>query len=146
MPRAVHQIEKGMMGWDPNGPTENPSLLLLLASSFSRTFRDQRPTHNNKGCNGETEIRKNCTKERRKQEGCYDSEEPMQSSSDYPNARPPSEYKEESKGFPEERLWNIHSESGQLPTSVARWRIFRPQLKPNMLDAVVGKRCATLKL
>lgn len=58
MPRAVHQIEKGMMGWDPNGPTENPSLLLLLASSFSRTFRDQRPTHNKKGCNGETEIRR----------------------------------------------------------------------------------------
>lgn len=56
MPGAVHQIEKGMMGWDPNGPTENPSLLLLLASSFSRTFRDQRPTHNKKGCNGETEI------------------------------------------------------------------------------------------
>lgn len=37
----------------------------------------------------------------------------MQSSSDYPNARPPSEYKDESKGFPEERLRNIHSESGQ---------------------------------
>lgn len=55
MPGAVHQIEKGMMGWDPNRPTENPSLLLLLASSFSRTFRDQRPTHNKKGCNGETE-------------------------------------------------------------------------------------------
>lgn len=147
MPGAVHQIEKGMMGWDPNGPTENPSLLLLLASSFSRTFRDQRPTHNKKGCNGETEIgKKKCTKERRKQEGCYDSEEPKQSYSDYPNARPPSEYKEQSKGFPEERLWNNHSESGQPPTSGARWSIFRPQLNPNMLDSVVRKWCATLML
>lgn len=56
MPGAVHQIEKGMMGWDPNRPTENPSLLLLLAHSFSRTFRDQRPTHNKKDSNRKTEI------------------------------------------------------------------------------------------
>lgn len=65
---------------------------------------------------------KNCTKERRKQEGCYDSEEPMQSSSDYPNARPPSEYKEQSKGFPEERLRvraasYIRCQMKYLPTS-----------------------------
>lgn len=146
MPGAVHQIEKGMMGWDPNRPTENPSLLLLLAYSFSRTFRDQRPTHNKKDRNRKTEIEKRCTKERRKQEGCYESEEPMQPSSDYQNARPPSEYKEQSKGFPEECLWNIHSESGQPPTSGARWSIFRPQLHPNMLDSVVRKWCATLIL
>lgn len=51
MPGAVHQIEKGMMGWDPNRPTENPSLLLLLAphSQGPLEIKDQHTTR-------ETEI------------------------------------------------------------------------------------------
>lgn len=46
MPGAVHQIEKGMMGWDPNRPTENPSLLLLLAlhSQGPLEIKDQHTT------------------------------------------------------------------------------------------------------
>lgn len=55
MPGAVHQIEKGMMGWDPNRPTENPSLLLLLAlhSQGPLEIKDQ---HTTRETARETEI------------------------------------------------------------------------------------------
>ena len=65
MPGAVHQIEKGTMGWDPNRPREDPSPLLLPAHSFSRTFRDQRPTHSKKDRDSETEIQKDGPKKDR---------------------------------------------------------------------------------
>lgn len=46
---SIRHTEEGMVGCTPNRPTEDPGLLLLLAHSLSRTFRDQSPTHNKKG-------------------------------------------------------------------------------------------------
>lgn len=55
MPGAVHHIEKGMMGWDPNRPTENPSLLLLLAP-HSQGPLEIKDHHNKRDSKRETEI------------------------------------------------------------------------------------------
>lgn len=55
MPRAVHQIEKGMMGWDPNRPTENPSLLLFLAPN-SQGSLEIKDLHTARDSNREAEI------------------------------------------------------------------------------------------
>lgn len=64
MPGAVHQIEKGMMGWDPNRPTENPSLLLLLAphSQGPLEIKDQHTTRET--ARGRGGDRERWTKER----------------------------------------------------------------------------------
>ncbi|KAK5863930.1 hypothetical protein PBY51_000914 [Eleginops maclovinus] len=76
MPGAVHQIEKGMMGWDPNRPTENLGLLLLLAphSQGPLEIKEQQERQQE----GDSDIER-WTKESEwgKQEGCHESEKPM---------------------------------------------------------------------
>lgn len=46
---SIRHTEEATVGCAPNGPTEDPGLLLLLAHSLSRTFGDQSATHNKKG-------------------------------------------------------------------------------------------------
>lgn len=104
-PGAIHQIVKGMMGWDPGRPTRESQSVVVAGSTFSRTFKDQRPTHNKKDSKREMEReRETIDSESGEQEGLNDSEEPMWPSTDYPYARPPTEQKAQSKGFPGERL------------------------------------------
>lgn len=91
------------LGSKPAHRESHPAV--VAGSLFSRTFRDQRPTHNKRDSKRETEIERDGPKsEQGKPEGCHESEEPMWPSTDYPNARPPTESKEQSKGFPGERL------------------------------------------
>lgn len=152
MPRAVHQIEKGMMGWDPNGPTENPSLLLLPASSFSRTFRDQRPTHNKKGCDGERRRSgggggEKCTKERDgSRKDALIQRNPCSLTVITPTQGLLASTKTSQRDFLKNACETSTLSQGSPPTSAARWSIFRPQLHPNMLDSAVRKWCATLIL
>uniref|UniRef100_A0AAV2LZX0 Uncharacterized protein n=1 Tax=Knipowitschia caucasica TaxID=637954 RepID=A0AAV2LZX0_KNICA len=78
MPGAVHQIEKGTMGEDPNRPRELPGLLLLLTphSQGPLEIKDQHTTR--KASTKETEIGGDGAERRRgKQEGCCERGEPM---------------------------------------------------------------------
>lgn len=132
MPGAVHQIEKGTMGWDPNRPREDPSPLLLPAYSFSRTFRDQRPTHSKRDSDRDTEIQTDGPKKGRGRKDAMRRKNPC----GLPVITQTPGFLLRAKNnhrLPGEHLRNIHWESGQPPPSGAPWSIFLPQLHPIML-------------
>lgn len=75
---------------------------VVAGSSFSRIFKDQRPTHNRRDSMTEMRIQKDrpkrVSKESRKD--AMNQKNPCGP----PLIRPPTESKEQSKGFPGERL------------------------------------------
>lgn len=110
---SIRHTEEGRVGCAPNGPTEDPGLLLLLAHSLSRTFGDQSPTHNKKGAT-----------ERRKRKDA--SQEAMWLA----NAGPPSERTKTVKGI----SWR---------TSVKHPLRVRPLPDGTSSDFRLGVRCCS---
>lgn len=57
MPGAVHQIEKGHDGLESKEAHRESQPAVVAGFSFSRTFRDQRPTHNKRDCKRDRDVR-----------------------------------------------------------------------------------------
>lgn len=116
-----------MIGEDPNRPTENSSLLLLLAphSQGSLEIKHQNSTR-------ETLKRRQWYREIDQSEGEKEKRKDVMNQWNpcgLPLIRPPTESKEQSKEFPGERLWNTNSESGQ-PSSIRCQMKYLPTSAP----------------